>query len=197
MPNWCQNRLTVSGGVAAKVAFADAHGENLTFKTLCPLVGEWTHEQAMRLWGTKWDIDGFQTVPIADTMRFETAWCPPTKWLQAAAAAHPDLTFTLDYYEFGVDFHGTIVAHGTYWDDNALGAIPRCSICHEERAVLWTLDGAIRPDRCYGCDGLPDPPAVAAPPIMGMTFRIPSEGNHLCGLCRSPGHNRRTCPSRR
>ena len=161
MPNYCLNRLTIDGPNNAWERFVADHEGFLTFAALAPL----RHEAvlAVDVWGTKWDIVD-QRVQLNREMRFETAWRPPTNWLRIVSMLHPALSFTLHYYEPGVNFQGGIVACGELrlWMTGE-AEIPPCSRCDENHAVLWTIDGG-NPHRCQQCQAPPPaPPAPAAP----------------------------------
>lgn len=65
-------------------------------------------EWCRRAWGTKWnaydvarrDYDGRTCVT------FQTAWGPPRPIILALAGRFPDVTFTLEYFERGMNFVG-------------------------------------------------------------------------------------------
>jgi len=68
-------------------------------------------------WGTKWnayDLSPLTFPEVLDeiekagslTYSFDTAWAPPTTWLETMAPKYPDLTFTLTYEEPGMCFAG-------------------------------------------------------------------------------------------
>jgi hypothetical protein len=118
MPNWCLNKLTVTGPEADVQAFkAKAVGHSpwlqpegepdvLNFHSLVPVPEEvlkagyesagydWEREN----WGCKW---GAENPTILDEWEghveyeFSTAWSPPEKFLQTVAVQHPKLQFIL------------------------------------------------------------------------------------------------------
>jgi hypothetical protein len=135
MPNFCQNRLEVSGDVAVIEQFANRVRKGnsiLSFDSLIPtppemLVGDallgaspawytWRCEN----WGTKWDaqdsldVEGVQqynkhfclVTQWMDGVDFLTAWSPPSAFVEKASALYPELTFMLRFYEGGVGFAG-------------------------------------------------------------------------------------------
>lgn len=64
-------------------------------------------------WGTKWNIDP-STLEIGEdvTAHFDTAWSPPTSWLQSVSKLFPELTFTLYFSEGGMGFYGYCSVEG-------------------------------------------------------------------------------------
>ncbi len=103
-------------------------------------------------WGTKWDIyhDHFDLENIGwregcerICFSFETAWSPPTAWMEQAVKLFPALCFLLHYEEPGCYFAGDLYGeNGKYWVRNYEG---------EELDNLFRCDGedevyAIRPD---------------------------------------------------
>lgn len=60
-------------------------------------------------WGTKWDaseIDFIEENDESATIRFNTAWCPPTQLLAWYAEQNPDVIFCNEYDEEGCSFEG-------------------------------------------------------------------------------------------
>ena len=72
-------------------------------------------------WGTKWDA--YETnIQHNETdyfvVSFDTAWAPPTTWVQNIIQDFPDLCFELTYSEEGMGFGGKLTAqHDVIWDD--------------------------------------------------------------------------------
>lgn len=67
---------------------------------------EWREEN----WGTKWDaLDSVQFwYARAAEYRFCTPYDPPKPVIRRAAELWPTLSFELNYYERGMQFHGTL-----------------------------------------------------------------------------------------
>lgn len=65
-------------------------------------------------WGTKWDVNEETIIYDISTdyieYQFETAWCPPSKWLENIYKNYPLLDFKLISDEAGSDFHIEIYA---------------------------------------------------------------------------------------
>jgi hypothetical protein len=65
-------------------------------------------------WGTKWDVDvqdnGYDSSEDEEyiNLSFESAWSPPTEWLNKVAQDYPSLKFLLEYEECGCAFKGTL-----------------------------------------------------------------------------------------
>lgn len=61
-------------------------------------------------WGTKWNADGTTVEQIDSqtaTISFVTAWSPPTNIVLTLSEKFPELKFSMEYDEPGVDFRGT------------------------------------------------------------------------------------------
>jgi hypothetical protein len=60
-------------------------------------------------WGTKWDAADVSVCDVAPgrvALSFDTAWSPPEPWVATVSSQFPDLTFTLEFFEPGVDVEG-------------------------------------------------------------------------------------------
>lgn len=131
MPNWCANRLVISGDSSELDKFeqmassprATYAGENpqtavlpLSLHGLFPVppdilalgvqaAQDWQSDN----WGTKWELDRMTRVirrGTAITYRFESAWGPPLEWLIEVAARFRQLRFDLSCSGYG--FSGRI-----------------------------------------------------------------------------------------
>jgi len=72
---------------------------------------EWRYQH----WGVKWDVKA-QLIEHRDghvTYAFDSAWGPPTDWLDAVAKKYPELRFTLKYEEPGMGFRGCHIVKDT------------------------------------------------------------------------------------
>lgn len=116
MPNWCSNRLSVTGEPADLEKFAEAVHTDKTELSLNKLVpipqavlddGDAWYDWCCANWGTKWDVYADVT-PHEGGLRytFDSAWSPPEEAIAAAAKQHPKLNFVLNYWEEGADFGG-------------------------------------------------------------------------------------------
>lgn len=146
MPNWCANKLTVTGPAAEVLAFEDrALGHApwlesqeleerpnvLNFHSLVPIpdevlaagYGDAGHNWEMENWGCKW---GATEACILDewegfiAYEFNTAWSPPLEFLQTAAKNWPNLTFVLEYEEPGAAFKGLAKFKGDTHEDHCI-----------------------------------------------------------------------------
>ena len=73
------------------------------------------YEWRCQHWGVKWDVKA-RLIEHRDghvTYAFDTAWGPPTDWLDAVAKKYPDLKFTLKYEEPGMGFRGCHIVKDT------------------------------------------------------------------------------------
>jgi hypothetical protein len=115
MPNWCSNKLEISGDVEAFKTWLN--GEPFTFSKIKP-----TPEEAMKKnafddggwynwrvenWGTKWDLEDVM-INFDDEAftHVETAWSPPLAAFETLSKLLPTVTFKLSYLEEGVGFCG-------------------------------------------------------------------------------------------
>lgn len=121
MPNWCSNRVTISGPEGDLAAFLSDLQEHFDEKepnapyslmeSFLPMpddIGDGWHAWAMDNWGTKWAdrmmvayIDPTQIVLMGDT-----PWCPPLEGLNTISKMHPTLTFVAAWDEPGMCFLG-------------------------------------------------------------------------------------------
>ena len=143
MPNWVENELIVNS--KDKIALEDfikkcegktetinRNGKIKKVKTvlllnnLVPIPKEqiknW-YDWNILNWGTKWDIypEGLQKDKINErTYRyyFDTAWAPPTKWLEKVGELYPTIKFKLKYKEPGVRFKGIATSINRIFEDN-------------------------------------------------------------------------------
>ena len=122
---------------------------------------EWKCEE----WGTKWDaceshIDHNDIDYFA--VSFETAWSPPTAWINNIMQDFPDLCFTLEYEETGMCFGGRLLAqYDKIWEDlcwdldqaseccEAEVSLdddePKCLVCGEETETISINVANIKP----------------------------------------------------
>ena len=79
------------------------------------------YEWSVECWGTKWNSydNRFEVVePTHLTMRFQTAWSPPTPVLEEIARQHPNLAIRIDYIDEGYGFAGTYTLSGGQIEDS-------------------------------------------------------------------------------
>ena len=73
-------------------------------------------------WGTKWDAceGGMRDSEWEVEATFDTAWAPPTPWLEKVSAKYKRLKFTLEYTEEGMGFEGRAYAKAGDVVDNSM-----------------------------------------------------------------------------
>jgi hypothetical protein len=143
MPNWCHNKLTITGPEADVRSFKDkAVGQSpweeseeepnvLNFHSLVPVPVEvlkagyesagYDWERAN--WGCKWGADGTKLLNEGGTCviyEFYTAWSPPVELLQTVAVHYPKLQFILQYEEPGMAFKGLAKFQGEIHEDHCI-----------------------------------------------------------------------------
>jgi len=131
MPNWCDNRLEISGPIDAINAFIDGasdedgsmsildsylpfppgfHGETVgKFRVFSDRGLNW----CLKNWGVKWaDSDTFVIGRYDDedtsnvTLFCTTPWGPPEVGMQNVSKLFPQLTFAIAYHEDGAGIAG-------------------------------------------------------------------------------------------
>ena len=144
MPNWCLNKLTITGPEADIRSFKEkAAGtcpwskpeetevEALNFHSLVPVPDEVLkagYEAAgcdweRKNWGCKWGADETTIVDEGGTCityEFYTAWSPPIAFLEKVAVQWPSLQFVLSYEEPGVGFKGLAKFKGELHEDHCI-----------------------------------------------------------------------------
>jgi len=143
MPNWCSNKLTITGPQADVEAFkAKAVGHSpweelegepdaLNFHSLVPVPEEvlkagyeaagcdWERAN----WGCKWGADGTTIVDEGGTCivyEFYTAWFPPIEFLTAVAKQWCTLKLILEYEKPGIGFKGIAKFQGEIHEDHCI-----------------------------------------------------------------------------
>lgn len=135
MPNWCHNTLEVRGDekdlhewVERASSFVppddpQADPQPLWFEAFYPAPDEEDFDWYSRHWGTKWDAcfsdplvsserkRAFSLRQGEARYRFDTAWAPPTLWLEKVAGDFPRLRFSMTFGEPGMDFGGRVEYH--------------------------------------------------------------------------------------
>lgn len=72
-------------------------------------------------WGTKWDAYSIDVERVQDnqlTIRFDSAWAPPSPVIHAMQEQHPELSITLEFEEPGMMFRGEIHEDGTEFTED-------------------------------------------------------------------------------
>lgn len=80
------------------------------------------YDWQVQKWGTKWDVTAELVSDDEGFLEYEfdSAWSPPTAWLEKVAKDYPLLQFMLKYEEEGVGFMGRAKAHGNSFDDQTI-----------------------------------------------------------------------------
>lgn len=143
MPNWCDNNLVITTNNfklrdLIKQSVLDQSSSLGFFENLLPLEecevsddeDDSLYFQALRNWGTKWDVIIDDYIILRDddvfeiTLSFQTAWSPPINFLQNLASRFiSDLetkeSYQLDvalyFMEMGNDFCGIHLQEGICW----------------------------------------------------------------------------------
>lgn len=117
MPNWCDNKLTVTNATPEFLEYL--RNEGFSFEKMSPPDRPENDEDGFgvlaaqtKAWGTKWDLDEKEQKEIADSLchgeaRFLTAWSPPIQAIEALSVKFPEVDFVLYYFEGGCWFWGT------------------------------------------------------------------------------------------
>lgn len=129
MPNYCTNTLILEGTHEELNKFylenklIDKKNNDYSYLSFQKSVPQPENENDwynwhIENWGTKWDTcececDQVESVYeeldsnfINLTYHFDTAWGPPTNWLEKVSEKYKDIHFDLEYSEPGMDFWG-------------------------------------------------------------------------------------------
>ena len=126
MPNWCINKLTITGKEDDLIKFkiqAKGIETDLCLDNFVPMPreledtrspGPWPNWYDWRIsnWGTKWDVEGHLTLESENILiyEFDSAWSPPIYWIPKVSSLFPELSFELYFKEAGMCFQGSMVA---------------------------------------------------------------------------------------
>jgi hypothetical protein len=144
MPNWCSNKLTITGpeadvrslkekaaGHCPWLKPEETEVEVLNFHSFVPVPGEvlnagddsagdhWEREN----WGCKWGTVNSTILdewPGCVIFKFDTAWSPPMEFLEAVAKQWPALQFVLAYEEPDMAFKGLAKFQGEVHEDHCI-----------------------------------------------------------------------------
>ena len=143
MPNWCLNKLTITGPQADIQAFKtkavghspweepEGEPDALNFHSLVP-VPEEVLKAGYESAGYDWEMGelGLQMGSFWSGIlnewegrveyEFYTAWSPPIEFLQTVAVQWPALVFVLAYEEPGVGFKGIAKFQGEIHEDHCI-----------------------------------------------------------------------------
>jgi len=128
MPNWCSNRATISGPAPVIAEITDILNREDT-PLLAWMVPEPKYEGdqdwyswRVNNWGTKWDISDVyfehQSEEDSITFEFATAWGPCVEAFHTWAVNDGRVQFSLDYWEPGMAFVGSVSYDGEYLSDD-------------------------------------------------------------------------------
>ena len=143
MPNWCLNKLTITGPEADVQAFKtkavghspweepEGEPDALNFHSLVPIPENLLaagydgarYDWEMANWGCKWGASGPGILDEREghvEYEFYTAWSPPENFLQTVAVQYPKLQFVLEYEEPGMAYKGPAKFQGDLHEDNCI-----------------------------------------------------------------------------
>lgn len=154
MPNHCSNLLTVTGAPSELATFCNyALQKDGGFITSCPdlyylypipegvtkdedpgILSDQEYKWRNDQWGTKWNTYsnvglGVLRSDISNRLlgiqcSFESAWAPPTGAIRVGSVKFPNLNFTLEYAEPGVEFRGVaLYKNGKEYFDHFEGSL--------------------------------------------------------------------------
>jgi hypothetical protein len=110
MPNWCSNKVTVSGDLIKFKTWLN--GEPFCLNKIVPidktlLEGQGWYDWRINNWGTKWDVEAVAE-DLGDTIvfNFETAWGPPRMAIVKLCELFPEINIVHSYLELGMCFVG-------------------------------------------------------------------------------------------
>lgn len=122
MPNWCENRLLVTGDKEQLKRFAEdicIDDEQPSISNLVPMpdhlqgIGDYGTGWALEHWGNKWGDSDWFLCDYSDEaieVKYMTPWTPfHDKFWNAVSARYPKLVFRHSYNESGMGFAGSEV----------------------------------------------------------------------------------------
>ena len=132
MPNWCNCELIINSkdkfALEDFIKKAENIKENslLSLNNLIPIPKrqeENWYEWNIKNWGTKWEIDPDciqrnKTNERTYKYYFDTAWSPPSEWLEKIGKLYPTIDFKLKYEEPGFNFKGISTSINGEYEDN-------------------------------------------------------------------------------
>ena len=111
------------------------------------------YDWCVQEWGTKWDVDATEGNRTDNEIVyfFDSAWSPPTTWLQKASELYPDLKFHLEYEEGGCCFAGDAYAENGDLEDIDKPYMSCCECCDERGEDVEYREGVEMCccDECY------------------------------------------------
>lgn len=132
MANWCSNTLTIYSEDTKQLAKfkriaskknKDNEDTDLSLANFFtePDKNDW-YNWRMSNWGTKWDVKATLEDYDEDRLEyyFDSAWSPPTLWLERVSEEYPALEFRLKYEEEGNGFLGVAKARAGALDDQTI-----------------------------------------------------------------------------
>ena len=133
MPNWCSNRVTITGPAPVIREITEIlNQENtplLNWMVPEPKDNEGWYDWRVNNWGTKWDISDvyFENQAEEDSIEFSfcSAWSPPVDAFRTWAESDGRVQFTLEYWEPGIGFVGSATWDGDLFDDSYVD-------CHQD-----------------------------------------------------------------
>ncbi|MDB4716193.1 hypothetical protein OAF92_01350 [bacterium] len=122
MPNWCENRVVITGDVKVLTAIKEAADRGGLLEHLAP-IGEYDYGVANSTWNTKWEVHDVEVSLFEDGktsnlhLGFDSAWGPPTGAYDIGSD-RLGISIEASYYESGIGFIGeydsTLDINNTY-----------------------------------------------------------------------------------
>ena len=112
MPNWCSNKIAISGDLNKFKMWLN--GELFSLNKIVPmdqtlLDGQGWYDWRIENWETKWDVEAIAE-DLGDTITFifESAWSPPRIVITKLAKLFPEIKIIHSYLEEGMCFVGKV-----------------------------------------------------------------------------------------
>ena len=124
MPNWCSNRVTITGPSPVIKEITKVLNQDdsplLQWMVPRPVAEEDWYNWNIKNWGTKRDICDvyFENQAEEDSIEFSfcSAWAPPIEAFQTWAVNDGRVQFNLEYWEPGCGFVGSANYDGEYFE---------------------------------------------------------------------------------
>jgi Ferredoxin-like domain in Api92-like protein len=126
MPNWCSNRVTITGPAPVIQEITDILNQDdsplLQWMVPRPQAEEDWYNWNIQHWGTKWDISDvyFENQAEEDSIEFSfcSAWGPPLEAFQTWALRDERVQYNLEYWEPGAGFVGSASYDGDNYSES-------------------------------------------------------------------------------
>jgi len=154
MPNWCSNRVTITGPAPVIKEITEILNQDdsplLQWMVPRPAVEEDWYSWNIANWGCKWDISDvyFENQAEEDSIEFSfcSPWGPPIEAFETWAVADGRVQFSLEYWEPGIGFVGSVRYDGEYFDNDHVDCQSNSQRYKEIASEVWGYEEYEEPE---------------------------------------------------